>query len=554
MISPNLNIFFTLVAASVTLFLGTIVYLHSRRSVTNLIFVAHSLVGTVWAVINYFSLAASPLNALFFIRGVIVFAVPHVFLFFLFSKNFPNKKLIVPRRQFWGVVTLGSAMMLLAFSSYIFESIDFIGYPPTPIPGALMPFFSVTLIFFFLVTIGMVIKKYVLAHGETKRQWLAIGIGLVTAYILLITLVFIRVIAFHDPTFVPYSPLFILPIFAGAAYAILRHHLFAMRVIATEIFSFLLLVAGITQILLAQTRTTLLLSLFMVLFLLVFSVLLVRSVLHEVRAREQIEHLAKELKEANVELKKLDLAKSEFIALASHQLRSPLTIVKGYISMLREGSFGKVEKRIDEMLSRVYNANEHLIKLVADFLNLSRIESGKLKYVIEPTAMEELAQEVIIAQRANAVSRGITLRWNPPRRALPLVEIDREKIHQSIFNLVDNAIKYTDKGFVDISVEARENNRIVRLVVRDTGAGLNDDDKQKLFKKFSRTTSGDMNTSGLGIGLYLAAKLVGDHHGRIWAESEGPGKGSAFIIELPVHSELAVHMDDGLLRKPNETL
>lgn len=551
MVSPNLNIFFTLIAASVTLFLGVIVYLHNRRSATSRIFAAHSLVGTVWAIINYFSLAASPLNALFFIRGVLVLAVPHVFLFFLFSRNFPNKKLIVPRRQFWGVAVLGSAMMLLAFSSYIFKSIDFSEYPPTPIPGTLMPFFSFALVFFFLVTIGIVIKKYILAREEVRRQWLAIGIGLVMAYTLLIALVFIRVIAFRDPTFVPYSPLFILPIFAGAAYAILRHHLFAVRVIATEVFSFILLVAGMTQVLLAQTRTTLLVGLFMVVFLLVFSVLLVRSVLREVRAREQIERLAKELEAANAELKKLDLAKSEFISLASHQLRAPLTIVKGYISMLREGSFGKVEKQMDTMLSRVYGANEHLIKLVADFLNLSRIESGKLKYVIEPTSIEQLIEEVVVAQRANAASRGIVLRWNPPRRALPLIEIDREKIHQSVFNLVDNAIKYTEKGSVDINVET-PNPRAVRLVVRDTGAGLSDEDKQKLFKKFSRATSGDMNASGLGIGLYLAAKLVDDHHGRIWAESEGQGKGSAFIVELPVHSELAVHTDDGLLQKQQE--
>ena len=164
--------------------------------------------------------------------------------------------------------------------------------------------------------------------------------------------------------------------------------------------------------------------------------------------------------------------------------------------------------------------------------------------------VEELIKEIVIAQRANADARGITLRWNPPRPPLPLVEIDREKIHQSIFNIVDNAIKYTERGFVEISADAQKNNSVVRLMVRDTGAGLDDEDKQKLFKKFSRAASGDMNASGLGIGLYLAAKLVNDHNGKIRVESSGKGQGSTFIIELPVHSDLAVHTDDGLLRKP----
>jgi len=151
-----------------------------------------------------------------------------------------------------------------------------------------------------------------------------------------------------------------------------------------------------------------------------------------------------------------------------------------------------------------------------------------------------MLSEVVETQRQAAERRGLELRLSPPKEKPPKVEMDREKIHQSIFNLIDNAIKYTEKGLIEVSAVPVEHGKAVQISVRDTGVGMNSEDKEKLFQKFSRASGADINPSGLGIGLYLAYRMVKDHGGKIWAESAGKGKGSTFFVQLPVHSELAV--------------
>src|SRR3989344_3542280 len=196
----NQNLFFTLIAAATTAFLGLLVFIHNRKGISNRIFIVHAAVGVVWAIINYFSVIASPETALFWIRFVIFFAVPHVFLFLLFVENFPSEKLEGRRRQF--VVTLGlmGLMMILALSPFVFSGISITetgGVVPSP--GILIPVFSPLLVVFFIASVFFVVKKYFTTYDAVvKRQWLVISIGLFVAYTLLIFFVFLRVITLND--------------------------------------------------------------------------------------------------------------------------------------------------------------------------------------------------------------------------------------------------------------------------------------------------------------------------------------------------------------------
>ena len=181
-----------------------------------------------------------------------------------------------------------------------------------------------------------------------------------------------------------------------------------------------------------------------------FSFLLIRSVLHEVRQREEISKLAEDLRVANAELKKLDQMKSEFVSLASHQLRAPLTAIKGYISLIQEGSYGQVSNVLKDALRKIYISNETLINLVGDFLNLSRIESGKMKYMFEPMQMEEIVQGVFEEFKEVVKEKKLELRYENQDKPLAKAMLDKDKFKQVIMNLIDNAIKYTMKGKIEV--------------------------------------------------------------------------------------------------------
>ncbi len=249
--------------------------------------------------------------------------------------------------------------------------------------------------------------------------------------------------------------------------------------------------------------------------------------------QKEVNRQTKNLRDANIRLEQLDKAKSEFISLASHQLRTPLSIIKGYISMMLEGAWGKITGKQKEHLERVYSSNERLIKLVEDLLTVSRIEAGRLEFDFQPLALDELTESMIKEFSQMTAKKGLYLKYIKPAKALPKVKADSLKIRQVIQNLIDNALHYTKEGGATIHLKAEKNN--VRFSIEDTGIGISSEEQVTLFEKFSRGKEiARIHTEGTGLGLYLAAKLVEAHQGKIWVESEGKGKGSAFYFELPV--------------------
>ena len=251
-----------------------------------------------------------------------------------------------------------------------------------------------------------------------------------------------------------------------------------------------------------------------------------------IKLRKEVDAATKEIREANKKLMQLDAAKSEFISIASHQLRTPLTAIKGYISMMIEGDFGRVGKKLNPVLNKVYYSNERMIQLVENLLNVSRIESGKLQFIFKPTQIEEMVESVIDELIGTAVEKGLKMKYDGPDKKLPLVNIDEQKIRQVVLNLIDNAIKYTDEGELTISLRKVKNEII--FCVKDNGIGITNVDLINLFKKFSRGKKTYLvNPGGAGLGLFVAQQMVEAHNGKIWAESEGAGQGSRFCFALP---------------------
>ena len=260
----------------------------------------------------------------------------------------------------------------------------------------------------------------------------------------------------------------------------------------------------------------------------------VKSVKREESQNDRLMHYSKELARANAELKRLDSAKSEFISIASHQLRTPLTAIKGYISLILEGAYGQNPDRTDDALNKIFLANERLIQLVEDMLNLTRIESGRLEYHLEENVhVEEILNELkdMFILRANDKKLEFVIDTSDGQ--LPPIRADKSKLREVISNLIDNAIKYTKEGFVHVS--ARKDGEIVRIVIEDSGMGISEESLKTLFAKFSRgTDSTKVYTDGSGLGLYVGKNLIESQGGHIYAESDGVNKGSRFIVEMPI--------------------
>ena len=247
----------------------------------------------------------------------------------------------------------------------------------------------------------------------------------------------------------------------------------------------------------------------------------------------EVERATSELATANDQLKDLDKAKSEFLSIASHQLRTPLTALRGYVSMMIEGDFGEVPEKQQPILDILNKSATRLIDLINSLLDISRIESGRLELNLQETDVGVMVSELVSDLLPNAIKKGLILEYHKPAGDEDTkVVADAQRLRQVMLNFIDNSIKYTDKGRVDVYA-TREGDKVV-FSVKDTGKGISREDLVRLFNKFTRVGGASRyNTEGTGLGLYVAKQIVKEHHGEVIADSEGEGKGSMFGVELP---------------------
>ena len=332
--------------------------------------------------------------------------------------------------------------------------------------------------------------------------------------------------------------LFGMPIFIGfLAYLIVKFQAFDIKLLGVQALTITQFILIGSMLFFAKTEVNHILVLITLFITTGAGWFLVKSVKKEVERKEELQMMSDRLATANQELKRLDNAKSEFISIASHQLRTPLTAIKGYTSLILEGSYGKIDNQIQDVVNKVYAANSRLIELVENLLSISRLESGRMQYNYQSAQLAEVVNDTAGMFAVIAKKKGIDLRVVVPETPLPLLSLDAGKIREVVSNLIDNALKYTETGSVIVKMEQTEDGK-VRLSVKDTGIGINKEDLEHIFLKFARSKETEkLYVGGTGLGLYVGRTFIEKHGGRLWAESEGHGHGSEFIFELPISRE-----------------
>jgi len=519
----------------INLSLGFLVFLKNRKDPVNQSFLNIILTAALWAFgILVFTESKEFLRSLIGLRVAFVGASLIPVSLLIFSLIFPKKLKSVSQKKYFIVLLPPVFFALISlFSPFIVKTLTFEIWGFNAVYGSLYLFFAGYFFFYLLLVLINLIKQFLNSSGIEKLQFKYVFLGLLGTIIIGTTTNLVIPAAAGLSKFSKLGPISVIFFSSFTAYAIIRKKLFGVRVILTQLLVGLITILLLINLISSETSIEYSWKSILFVTFLIFGYLLIKSVLNEIRQREKMEKMAGELRIAYEELKRINRAKSEFISMASHQLRTPLTSIKGYISMLLEGDYGDIGKKQKEILGNVFQSNQRLIKIVNELLNISRIELGKMELTKTETQIEDLVESCCKELAPEAEKKKLKMIFKKPKTALPKLKIDNLKIRQVIINLIDNAIRYTSRGEIEVNLKKEANSIVVS--VRDTGEGLSEKEKKEIFEGFTRGSAGTaFFVEGAGLGLYVAKKYIELHQGRIWVESQGKGKGSTFYVKLPI--------------------
>ena len=518
------------------LILGFTVYFNNRHSLTNQSFLFFACATIVYGVFNYLNYRVQySYYVLWFLRITLFAAVWHAFSFFQLFFIFPKEKAVFPWWYKFLIIPIVIFTSFFSLTPFVFRGIGYladVGQVTNPVRGVGMPVFGVVSASLVIGAVLLLVKKTVRATGLDRRRFVLVSLGSIITFSLILVFNVVLPLIFNEVRFVPLAPVFIFPFIIFTTYSIIRHKLLDIKVISTEILILGLSVALLFEVIISDSILSLVYRGSVFLLVLSVGLLLIKSIRKEILEREQVEQLAESLEHANVRLQELDKQKTEFLSIASHQLRTPLSIIKGYIELIEDGAFGKPTQKIRETLHDMDQSNERLIRLIDEFLDISRIEQGRTKFHFEKSDIDEVITSVVKEVGERGIMKGLAVHWEPAV-GLTEVEMDEEKIRHVVFNFLDNAIKYSTKGTITLSTTVRDAS--VEVMVQDEGIGFNKIDEDNFFQKFYRGENvKGINVNGTGLGLFVCKKFIEGHGGETWARSKGAGKGSELGFRIPI--------------------
>ncbi|OGF22722.1 hypothetical protein A2Y83_02470 [Candidatus Falkowbacteria bacterium RBG_13_39_14] len=521
---------------------GIFVFIKNKKSLLNKLLLFSLLSFSLWSIVDIMLWMLSDSTMMMFFWSLIIFIEASIYVGCLYlTYVFIKEKDLTLNLKFLLIFPILPILFLIP-TKFNLKSFDLAGCQSVEGLIAIEYVYAFEGIVFLAIILFSIFSYRAEKHSAKRRKIALFAAGIV---LFLIAFSWGNIIGSVTLNWsIEQYGLFGMPIFVVfLAYLIVKYEAFDTKLLATQalIVALILLIGSlflVQDIFTIRIITSITLTL-----TIIAGWQLIRSVKLEVQRKEELEKLSAQLAGANDKLHQLDKAKSEFISIASHQLRTPLTSIKGFGSLLLEGTYGPLPDAQRKSLEKIYISNERLIQLVEDLLNISRMEAGRMEFDFQEAQIEGLIQEAVDTLELSAKAKNLYLHWQKPAVALPMVKIDITKIKEVISNMVDNAIKYTQKGGVTVRVEkgsffdhnTREQKNIIRISVSDTGIGMDKEELEGIFNKFERGKDvSHYHTDGTGLGMYVGKKMVEAHHGRIWAESPGKGKGSRFILELPI--------------------
>lgn len=517
----------TFVAAN--LILGSVVFFGNYKSKTNLFFLLFAVANSFWSILNYLAYQfVNPDLSLWIIRLVMCFAVLQAFTFFMMIHTYPKSEVKLSKKYLIPILLAIFVACLTTLSPFMYSKVKMEGLVPRPVAGPGMVIFMAVAIPLVLSGITILIKRIKQTSGKLRAQFILLLLGALFMFALILCFNFVLVTFFENTDFIPFSALYMLPFVAFSFYAISKHQILNAKVVGAEILTFIVLIINFVDVIFADNLFQVMQRSIVFILLLILGILLIRSVAQEVEQKKRLEELYERLK-------RLDDTKNEFISVAAHELRAPLTAIKGYLSMVIDGDAGSISTQTKEFLQDSLLSNERMIRLVNNMLDVGRIEEGRIIYQEGHVKISELAKLAHAEFKLEAERKDLTFELVIAKDIKDKVYVDKDRLHEVIVNFLSNALKYTEEGKVTLNLR-NPDVKTVRLEVIDTGPGVSDQEKKKLFNKFYRVSSEVGKTIGSGLGLYISKLLIQKFGGSIGVESKA-GEGSNFWFELPVRDD-----------------
>ena len=548
---------------AISLLIGFFVFYKNRNSLLSRLLFLITIVFSVWTLLSLITWTNNNSDIIIFdwsldglVYSVLCILVLYFFYVFVDKKDISFQKKII-------LFILLFPIIILTSTKYNLNEFDSV------VCGIFREGFYFTNYYYFL---GLVISfwvliaaflKYKKASQELKRQivYLTLGVeffllaffvnGFLASYLVDKGIT-------NDFSLDQYGLFGMTFFMAVLAYMIVKFKAFEIKLLGAQALVVAIAILVGSQFFFVKTATNMILTGITFVLVAIFGWWLVKSVKLESQRKEQLQFLADQLAQGNDKLQKLDNAKSEFLSIASHQLRTPPTAIKGYSSLLLEGSYGKLTDEQSAALNNVYKRNEDMIALIDNLLETSRIESETIRYETKTFKLDELLQDIYETLIFKAKEKKLSLEFIYPKEPLPEITTDKDRFREVVSNLVDNAVKYTKEGGVKVKTELQkgftvlshgsansvpvadaekedQERDVIRITVSDTGIGIPKTELPFLFQKFSRGKDiSRLNVSGTGLGLFVGKEIMEALGGHVWAESEGEGKGSTFVVEVPV--------------------
>ncbi|MCK9393684.1 MAG: HAMP domain-containing sensor histidine kinase [Candidatus Paceibacterota bacterium] len=544
---PQLLYFSHIPTAFIALILGFFVFSKTRKGRNKFagqLLLIVSLLFTVWSILDIILWTNIDSDRVAFVWSIINFMallVSSCTLYFSYV-FLENKDAPLPFKVLIGFLLLSYAVFIptnINLDIFNLSNCEFE-------EGLLVNYYYFLEIVFFSCLLIYLIKKIAKAGKERKKIIALFSLGVICFLLSFSGSNLFGNITKHWE--IAQYGLFGMPLFmAFLIYLIIEYRVFNIKLLAAQalIISIIILIGS--QFFFIQTDTNRTLTAIILFLVIIFGFWLVKSVKKEYEQKEELEI-------ANIELKKLDQAKSDFINIASHQLRTPITVIQGVASMMLEGDMDKMPlKEKQEFYRAVYDKSRKLQTIIHDILNSTELEGKEYNAMDEKMNsidLQELIGKVIKDFEVEAKERDLDLIFIPTKENIPKINGQEKYLEEAFINLINNAVKYTPSGKItneiriartkkgrakiEISIENNKDNKGVLIKIKDNGIGIPVEAAPNLFKRFSRAKNAvNMYTDGTGLGLYIVKEIVEGHGGKVWFESE-LNKGTTFFVDLPI--------------------
>ena len=525
--------------------LGLVVYFKNKEANINKTFARFCVAVAIWSYCYFlWQISTTYESAIFWSRALMMGSIFIPVTFFHFVITFLSLDQVKKKLLFFGY-TLSFIFLILNFTPLFVKNVEpALSFPYWPKPGIAFHFFHLMFVSYAFYFWYLLAKTYQKSKGIQKVQIKYILTGSLVGFIGGATNHFL----WYNILIPPFGNFAPALGFLLVGYAVLKHHLMNIRVIATELFTGLIIVTVLIYTVFSPSFQEFLIRGSVFLIVMIFGIFLIRGTLKEIESlervaiqeralRESAEKLVKRERKLRLETERLSGARNQFLLSAQHYFRTPLTSLIGLLELMMTGSFGK------EKLSQTFQSALELRKRIEEGLDISQFQSGKAILNKEEVQLEDLLLKTIEEFRPQLEQKpNLSFKINLSKEKLAKIKVDIKRIREVFSNLIDNALKHTLKGKVELFLEKIKEKNSILFKVKDTGIGIPKEELSYIGQSpFERGKEAKkLSPMGKGIGLYLSRLIVEAHGGKLWAESEGEGnegKGSTFYVELPIESE-----------------